>query len=157
MTLSSPWLQRHRRLVAFHGGVQLVQLEVSVAYRVVHLGQVRGRAVPPCARPFQVLQGAGVELLAEQDDAELERVFRARGLGPDALSQDFGSLLELSPDQNLLVGWCKEGGQSARERERDREREVSPEEEETRALFISGAPSFFLSLKTIRLTCRTTR
>ena len=99
----SPGLQRHRRLVARHRRVQLVQLEVGVPDRVVHLRQVRRRAVPARARALEALERARVELLAEQDDAELERVLGARGLGADALAEDLGGLLELAPDQDLFL------------------------------------------------------
>ena len=102
---NAPRLQRHRRLVARHRRVQLVQLEVGVPNRVVHLGQVRGRAVPAGASPLQTLQSTGVELLPQEDDAELERVLGARGLGADALSEDLGGLLELAPDQDLWFDW----------------------------------------------------
>ena len=102
---NAPRLQRHRRLVARHRRVQLVQLEVGVPNRVVHLGQVRGRAVPAGASPLQTLQSTGVELLPQEDDAELERVLGAGGLGADALSEDLGGLLELAPDQDLWFNW----------------------------------------------------
>ena len=105
----SPWLQRHRRLVARHRRVQLVQLEVGVPDRVVHLGQIGRGAVPAGAGPLQVLQRARVELLAQEDDAELERVLRAGRLCADALAEDLCGLFELPPDQDL-GGIRVEGG-----------------------------------------------
>lgn len=67
----------------------------------MHLGQVGGRAVPARARALEVLQSAGVELFAEEDDAELERVLGAGRLGADALAEDFRGFLEFPPDQDL--------------------------------------------------------
>ena len=65
------------------------------------LRQLLRRAVPKLDRALQVLGRLRVQLLAQQDRAQLEAVLARRVARADALAQHLGRLLQLAPHEHL--------------------------------------------------------